>query len=177
MEGSEEVSIACEQSPGCKRVGCEMKYDKKCGMPKCTDISRTNCAVRKKILDCVATRNMSPQDMDFLFDKTCGEKLLGQKTDSAFSQCNHGWRQMEPCNSDEDCPLAPSQFSKGAFASKSNPKLGTCCKITKDSKYMSLASRLGPGSCGRRQVVGCQAAVQQQCEDVGPYLPLAAMAV
>merc|ERR1711865_792726 len=143
------------------------------------DISRTNCAVKKRILDCVATQNLSPVDVDFTLDKVCGKHMFGQKSDTTpFNQCNYGWRQAEPCESDEDCPLTPSQFHKKLLMASGKPKLSRCCKITKDSKEHNGSPTLGArtSSCGNRFLVGCQAAVQRQCADLGPYLQLAAMA-
>lgn len=142
IHGSDYVSSKCEgkdkksclTGPG----GCQWKG----GDSKCIDASSWQCAVRKKVLDCVATRYVAPSHVRASLDTLCGRTMLGQKK-TKWVGCSSGVRTGEMCKDDKDCPV---------LVNTENEKL----KRTKLPKCLT-----------HQTVEGCSSALQVPCEEVG----------
>jgi len=170
--GKDEISIRCQglktmglvsnsrtcRSECCKRAGCMEENG------VCKDATVSQCAVKKNMVDCIATRAFAPVAMAPGLDEICGQQLYGQCPYST-SGCNLGLRTAQTCKDDLDCPLTPLQvkYANATRGLGNNGKTATCCKDE-------------PGSCGRKAYVGCMTATMMKCKDAG-VMEIAAMAV
>ena len=121
----------------CKlKVGCKW-HSTKGG--ECQDSSMWQCASRKKIIDCLAIRSLSPSSVRAPFDTLCGKQLFNQEKQS-WTGCTGGIRTGEMCDSDKDCPKYSSDWTQNL----PNPKCVT-----------------------HQTVLGCQDASQRECNEYG----------
>lgn len=148
IHGTNDVSSRCsgKDTKTCQDVvGCQLKGT------ACTDASAWHCAVQKKILDCIATRFMSPHRIAWYLDTLCGKTLLDQKKQK-WTGCSHGIRAGQECDDDKDCP---------ALINK---------------KWSKLKGQKDPTCITHETVEGCQSALKESCHNLG-FQNFAAMAV
>lgn len=98
FEGSEVVSHKCENSPD--SAGCTRDPS---NPGKGVDAAIWQCAVRKKIIDCMTFRRITPKNVPLRWDQLCGRLFLGQKP-KPIKQCKGGLRNMIRCETDKECP-------------------------------------------------------------------------
>jgi len=139
LHGAQDISTRCKSlsEMACKlKVGCKW-HSTKGG--ECQDSSMWQCASRKKIIDCLAIRSLSPSSVRAPFDTLCGKQLFNQEKQS-WTGCTGGIRTGEMCDSDKDCPKYSSDWTQNL----PNPKCVT-----------------------HQTVLGCQDASQRECNEYG----------
>ena len=161
IRGPEMVSKRCKglDAMKCRRKGCQISRDGRT-RGQCVDPIQSQCAVQKKIFDCVAHRTLSFAYDPAIYDQQCGRISLKQKKQE-YRTCSAGLRINLDCTTSKDCPLAPvpPAASRGVVGDKRQKYEVTYSKCTKKMAYL-----------------GCQAALQNICGDYG-YLEAGGMAV
>jgi len=165
VSGIDESSIGCSSlvdSAACEgRVGCMV--GKK---GNCEDATTWNCAVQKKILDCLTTPFLSPWKVPAGTDQWCGKTIFGQRQFSRTNRCTDGVRHgmlCDPKNGNKDCPANPIHGVKGDVETELDSTGGMF-------KHQSNKCKSFGG------VRGCQDEMQMSCSDLG-YENYAAMAL
>lgn len=142
VQGSHIVSHVCgnyTSGGDCQKHYCQWKEG------KCVDPAAYQCAVQKKMIDCLTTKYMGPSFITpkFGIDEKCGVALLGQKR-KLWQGCDRGIRTGEACDTDEDCPALHSR-----------------ARVLKGVKF-------APPKCIKKMAaIGCSTGLLPECKDLG----------
>ena len=142
---------------------------------RCEDAAEWRCMVKKKVLNCKATTEMSPVEMSSVLDKKCGRGLLGQ-VPYRKKVCKFGIRLNERCTSSDDCPL--SRLDLLHYADQRGYKGKNGEPPSKKIKSGPFKGKYANAECFEddKITVGCTAGVIKSCKEMG-YDTLSAMIV
>jgi len=162
----------CVSKQGC--VWSQTAYRK-----ECVDATVWQCNEKKKILDCLTARQLSPIYMNWALDQFCGQFLL-QQHPFYHNYCRYGIRQGQTCSQDGDCPLTPLDLDKEGMpiTSKHCNRIGGTIKDTTKVKtwgpkenrcindnhpYVRQYEKGASCKIRQRSYPGCQAQIQEDC--------------
>merc|ERR1711871_1560470 len=158
LYGWQFVSKRCKDKkigPCTDKIGCAWKGN------RCEDASEWRCSVKKKILDCVMSKRMSPVDIHAHLDQYCGKLLLHQKK-SKRRVCYAGVRMGEQCLKDSHCPASPAEWNNPMY--DKSTKWNTTVHVT-EGRYKGKRKYFKCHLINTR--VGCVAAVMRDCSSMG----------